>query len=559
MNKLTHINSNKGRETPLTFHEQKIRSLRARVAIPFLTNLLINAILYWLGGVYLGLQISLGLMVVLVGVPPLLYTFGFGRHKHSVLFFLPFYAILLITICVTVGIHSNIHFGFMILIYTSFVFMRNEKERMISFIIGMVGIFFCLYVFHFTTPLIPYPYPFLGSLSNSFTVAIILYIITMHHRDVKDRQEENLRDNQEFHQSIIQGAMDAVIIFDDKLEIVQWNKQATAIFGYEPQDILGKNWVELLTNKNHLKYPKAIQSNNRQEINKWLNQRMDVIGIRQSSEKFPLETTIIATPYKGKSLFTAFLRDVTHKKEAEVNLQEMNMELQQFASMASHDMKEPLRTISSFSKLLERKVKDRPATHEYLYFIQDAAKRMNTLLEDLIAYARAGKETQVTQPVNLNNVLIFVKNNLHDLILRKSAIIEADELPTVEGHQTPYLQLLQNIISNGIKYQSENAQPHIEIRYHEKRTKHIISIHDNGIGMSEEYLGKIFEPFTRLHSRQTYEGTGIGLAICRRIVLRYGGQLKVTSELGTGTTFYIEIPRSNALANPIPKGILIEN
>lgn len=539
---------------------ENVKGLRNRIALPFITNFIINIFLYWYGGVYLGILATSMLLFLLVAAPKVFYYYGWSNKSHSLRIFLPFYALLLLSIACLVGAPSNIHFGFVTIIAISSAFVPKATERNLILIASMIGMVACMYIFNYTEPLLPYPYPFFGAGVNSLTIAIVIYIITIHYRDINKHQEAKFVSGRELYKAVIQGAMDAVVTFDEKANITQWNRQAQHLFGYSENEILGKNWINhIIPEGDRLKYHKLIENTINSDTRRLFYQRVEIIALRRNGDCFPIEIAVTPTLHEGKYIFTAFLRDVTKKRQSEQEMKEMNMELQSFASMASHDMKEPLRTISSFSNLLERKIQDRPDTHEYLFFIKDAAQRMSQLLDDLISYARAGKNMEETQLVDLNIVLLFVKNNLHNLIQRSNANIETDQLPMVEGHQTPYMQLFQNIISNGIKYQSEGVQPYIQIRCRETDKFYTISISDNGIGMGDEYLDKIFEPFTRLHSRQNYEGTGIGLAICRRITTRYGGQLRVESQIGEGTTFFLELPKKMKEYNAIPEGVLVEN
>lgn len=241
------------------------------------------------------------------------------------------------------------------------------------------------------------------------------------------------------------------------------------------------------------------------------------------------------------------LLEIEGKKKAEKRLLAANEELQQFASVASHDMKEPLRTISSFSSLLSRQIPKDKNAQEYLFFIKDAAERMTNLLHDLILFARAGKNTDSVRPVNLNDVMLTVQNNLHTTIKQKNAIIKYDNLPMVEGHFTPFIQLFQNLIANGIKYQKSHHQAIVTIHCEDLKDQVQIRIADNGIGMKTEYLKQIFSPFTRLHTQQEFKGSGIGLATCMKIVQRYGGEIWVESEFGIGSTFYIRLPKKQEM------------
>lgn len=221
----------------------------------------------------------------------------------------------------------------------------------------------------------------------------------------------------------------------------------------------------------------------------------------------------------------------------------LNSDLQQFASMASHDMREPLRTISNFGSLLRKRSKEDATSQEFLDFIINAAKRMSGLLDDLIEYARAGIPKDEVRPIDLNNIILIAQQNLNKLLQESQGVIEATELPIIVGHNTLFLQLFQNIISNGLKFRQKDIPPIIKINFVMNNDFIVISIEDNGIGIEEQFFKKVFEPFMRLHAVGVYEGSGIGLATCKKIIEFYQGRIEVSSTVGKGTTFELWLPQ----------------
>ena len=222
-----------------------------------------------------------------------------------------------------------------------------------------------------------------------------------------------------------------------------------------------------------------------------------------------------------------------------------NRDLQEFAYVASHDLQEPLRTVISFCELLQKKVGDQldDDSHKYLDVIISSTERMRQLVRDLLAYARVSKDEAPTEAVELETVLQQATRNLQSLIEETGATISVmtGPLPTVIGDRTQLIQLLQNLISNSIKFKRPDARPIVEISARPSTQPDgnfwEITVSDNGIGINMEYADKIFVIFQRLHGPQQYSGTGIGLAICKRVVERHGGKIEVSSDIDKGSTF----------------------
>jgi len=246
-------------------------------------------------------------------------------------------------------------------------------------------------------------------------------------------------------------------------------------------------------------------------------------------------------------------REETHKLVMKLNdeLLRSNKELENFAYIASHDLQEPLRMVSMFTELLARRYADKldETGMEYIRFAADGANRMHQLLIDLLTYSRIhtkSKEFTLTDPsMIVNNVL----NNLSLKIREKDALIHVNMLPAVYADETQMTQLLQNLVSNAIKF--NNERPVIKISAKEYRSHYCFSVKDNGLGIDPQYFDKIFQIFQRLWSRDKFEGTGMGLAICKRIVERHGGKIWVKSELEKGSTFYFTIPKNKYEKKPL--------
>jgi light-regulated signal transduction histidine kinase (bacteriophytochrome) len=223
-------------------------------------------------------------------------------------------------------------------------------------------------------------------------------------------------------------------------------------------------------------------------------------------------------------------------------LERSNQELQQFAYVASHDLQEPLRMVSSYLQLLERRYGEQLETDakDFINFAVDGAKRMQALINDLLAYSRVGTRGQPFAEVDLNLIVQQTNNNLKIAIEENKASIICDPLPVVYGDYTQLTQLFQNLIGNAIKFHGNRA-PKIRISEESKNGLVHLKVSDNGIGIEPQYADRIFLIFQRLHTREEYPGTGIGLAICKRIVERHGGSIWVESQTGEGTTFHFTL------------------
>ena len=246
---------------------------------------------------------------------------------------------------------------------------------------------------------------------------------------------------------------------------------------------------------------------------------------------------------------SAFI-DVTKNKEAEIKMKELvkelersNKELEQFAYVTSHDLKEPLRMVSSFTQLLERRYKGKldQDADEFIDYIVDGANRMQRLLDDLLEYSRITTGSKKYEEVDLEDIVDECYNNLKIAINETNAKINYDPLPVVVANRTHMIQLFQNLLSNAIKFQSKRT-PIIGISVRKDGDRYVFAVKDNGIGIDPKYQKRIFKVFQRLHARNEYDGTGIGLSLIRKIVQYHDGNIWVKSKLGTGSTFYFTLP-----------------
>jgi signal transduction histidine kinase len=241
--------------------------------------------------------------------------------------------------------------------------------------------------------------------------------------------------------------------------------------------------------------------------------------------------------------FATMFLDITERKRAEEEIMRSNAELQQFAYVASHDLQEPLRMVSAYLSLLERKYGDKldGTAKEYMDYAIDGGQRARNLINDLLAYSRVDSQAKAFHATNMEDVLGKTLDFLSVRINAETAIISHDSLPTILADESQMVQVMQNLIGNAIKFHGAE-QPRVHVSFQDDGTEWRFSIQDNGIGIDPKFKDKIFIMFQRLHTRNEYEGTGIGLAICKKIVERHGGRIWFDSRPGSGTTFYFTIP-----------------
>lgn len=270
----------------------------------------------------------------------------------------------------------------------------------------------------------------------------------------------------------------------------------------------------------------------------------------RNSKGYPKEITIISTDINDKKLAELQLNqkiaELEEKNKELERYAHSNSELENFAYIASHDLREPLRTISSFTSLLKRRYQhafdDR--ANDYMALIQGAAKNMDTLIRDLLTYSTVnGQDFEITS-IQTDRLMRKVIHDLNVKIRNTKAIIEFKNLPeTIQANQTKIYQVFLNLINNAIKFAKPNTTPRIEVEARDKQTHWEFAVADNGIGIASTYFNKIFQLFTKLESKYKSEGTGLGLAICKKVVELHGGRIWVDSEYGVGTTFYFTLKK----------------
>ncbi len=273
---------------------------------------------------------------------------------------------------------------------------------------------------------------------------------------------------------------------------------------------------------------------------------------RADGTPLPVNVSFNCVEFDNFKGVCAVVTDLSRQKQTEdelksyaARLEALNGELQEFAFIASHDLQEPLRKIQSFGNMLAKRCTDNldETARDYLTRMQNSASRMRQLIHDLLKYSRLATRAEPLDKVDLRNAVVDVISDLGLNIGRTGAAVDISDLPTIEAEPSQMRQLFQNLIANALKFRSEE-KPHI--RVYSRRNDHEwqIFVEDNGIGFDEQFLDRIFKPFQRLHGRSLYDGTGMGLAICRKIVERHGGKITARSTPGKGSTFIVTLPEN---------------
>jgi PAS domain S-box-containing protein len=333
------------------------------------------------------------------------------------------------------------------------------------------------------------------------------------------------------------------IIQDGCLRLV--NRQLSYILGYEEDELIGRPALSFVLPEDRKAVREKAVSMLKGECS--LGYEFRVIN-KQAKIKWVMET-VVPIYYRRKRATMGNLIDVTERKQMEERLKQMtdemqrsNTELEQFAYVISHDLQEPLRMVSSYTQLLSKRYRNKldDDADEFIAYAVDGAKRMQTLLHDLLEYSRVGTRGKPFSLVNCEHIVKQATANLKIAIEECGASVSYDVLPTIMGDEGQLVRLFQNLIGNAIKFRGEEA-PQVHISAQRRNNTVTLSVKDNGIGIDPEHSQSIFDIFRRLHTSEEYPGTGMGLAICKKIVERHGGHISVQSQPGQGSIFYFSV------------------
>ena len=385
-------------------------------------------------------------------------------------------------------------------------------------------------------------------------------LVTAAIRDItlRKKAEKHLVQMEGRYRGLLEAPPDGMVVVNQHGEIVLLNAQSENQFGYRRDELIGQRVTNIIPDG----FAERLIADGARTAAEALAQQIgtgiELTGRRKDESEFPIEIMLSPLESDQGILVTAAIRDITVRKNAELNLiqkvedlNRSNEELEQFAYVASHDLQEPLRMVASYTQLLSRRYKgtlDADAD-EFIAFAVDGANRMQRLIQDLLAFSRVGKRKLELFDLPSDRALRQALLNLSGAIKQSGALVTNGLLPEVKADEVQLTQLFQNLIGNAIKYHSSGV-PHIHISAARNGLPMwTFSVRDDGLGIDSQFFEKIFGMFQRLHKRDEFEGTGMGLAICKKIVERHGGSISVESKPGSGSTFHFTLAAIEATSS----------
>jgi PAS domain S-box-containing protein len=370
---------------------------------------------------------------------------------------------------------------------------------------------------------------------------------------VRKAADEHVAQMEGRYRGLLEAAPDAMVVVNQGGEIVLLNVQAEKQFGYRRDELLGQKVTNIIPEGFAERLIADGLRSEEDALAQQIGTGIELHGRRKDASEFPIEIMLSPLESVDGVLVTAAIRDISVRKKAEANLlqkvEELNRsneELGQFAYIASHDLQEPLRMVASYTQLLSRRYKGKldADADDFIAFAVDGATRMQRLIQDLLAYSRVGTKGKNLHDTSSEDALQQAVVNLRGAIKESGALVTHDPLPIVLADDGQLTQLFQNLVGNAIKYQRPGI-PRVHVSAARKGGKKwIFSVKDNGLGIDSQYFERIFGMFQRLHKREEFAGTGIGLAICKKIVERHGGTISVESQPGQGSTFHFPLAGS---------------
>lgn len=372
------------------------------------------------------------------------------------------------------------------------------------------------------------------------------------YRDITEqkRAEEAVKESEQRFRQVVESSPNAFVVVNQAGQIAMVNVQAETLFGYQRHQLIGQPVEILVPEAQQREHPTLRAEFLADPQARPMGKGRDLFARRKDGSLVPVEIGLSPIQTEDGLLILSAIVDITERKQAEETLKRTaeelrrsNTELEQFAYVASHDLQEPLRMVTSYLQLLERRYGNQldGDAREFIDFAVDGAARMKTLINDLLAFSRLGTQGKAPAPTNCEPVLKRVLTTHKLAIEETEATITYGFLPMLMADEVQLEQLFQNLISNALKFRG-NSSPQVHIEARRQNGMWLFSVRDNGIGIQPEFSERIFVIFQRLHGKAAYPGTGIGLAVCKKIVERHGGQIWVEPNNGEGVTFYFTLP-----------------
>jgi PAS domain S-box-containing protein len=379
----------------------------------------------------------------------------------------------------------------------------------------------------------------------------ILVTAAIRNISVRKDAEKHLAQMEGRYRGLLEAAPDAMVVVNVAGEIVLLNVQAEKQFGYRRDELVGQKVKNIIPEGFAERLIADDLRSPADALAQQIGTGIELSARRKDGSDFPIEIMLSPLESTEGILVTAAIRDITDRKKSELHLLKMvgelkrsNDELQQFAYVASHDLQEPLRMVASYTQLLGKRYKGRldSDADEFIAYAVDGSNRMQGLIQDLLAYSRAGTNGKALHEISSEKSLKDALENLRATIQESGALVTHDSLPVMTTDDTQLTQVFQNLIGNAIKYRSAEI-PRVHVSAAKNGGKEwTFSVRDNGLGIDPQYFDRIFVLFQRLHGREEFKGTGIGLTICKKIVERLGGRIWVESQPEKGSTFCFTLP-----------------
>ncbi|MDP3295710.1 MAG: PAS domain S-box protein [Nevskia sp.] len=359
-------------------------------------------------------------------------------------------------------------------------------------------------------------------------------------RDVTERMKAEAR-----FRALLETAPDAMVIIGTEGRIVLVNAQAERVFGYPRAELIGKTVEMLIPERLHGRHVGHRSQYFHSPKVRPMGMGLELRGRRKDGSEFPIEISLSPMESADGHFATAAVRDITDRKAVEErlakyaeSLHQSNQELEQFAYVASHDLQAPLRNVVSFTQLLQTELEIAPDSdaHTYMEHIVNSGAQMQVLIKDLLSFSRIGKQDEAMTTVDCEDLFRQVETQFLAVAREREAEITHEPLPTVCGSPHELKQLMQNLVGNALKFQ-RGQKPKVHVSALRQGEEWTISVQDQGIGIKPEHHARIFQIFQRLHTTREYDGSGVGLAICQKIVTRHGGRIWVESDGEHGSTF----------------------